>query len=225
MGVKGQMASEPLAAQPQRPKARISAKQRKRWQLGTPVSAGQSKGPMARGSCDLPDTAVQPALQQQQRPQQPGIAEGREMSGGSSSSPFGNGAVQRSAPLATNSDDTSASQHPGAAADSTFARQSPTASSASDARSPEVVEPRTPQPQQSPRMTPPPMPSDFSGPAEMNQLEADISPFRRIQVLPAASHHQRISNRDASARHGDSRMTTLPLARHRRQAETFHVVA
>jgi hypothetical protein len=30
-------------------------------------------------------------------------------------------------------------------------------------------------------MTPPPMPDGFSGPAEMNQLEADISPFRRIQ--------------------------------------------
>lgn len=183
MGVKGPMASEPLAAPSQRPKARISAKQRKRWQLGTPVTAGQSKGPMARGSCDLPDTDVQPALQQQHRPQQPGIAEVAEEGGGSSgSTPFGKGAVQHPAPVATNSARTSASQHPPAAAESNIARQSPTASSASDARSPEGVVSRTPQPQQSPRMTPPPMPNDFSGPAEMNQLEADISPFRRIQV-------------------------------------------
>ena len=185
MGVKGPMASEPLAAPSQRPKARISAKQRKRWQLGTPVTAGQSKGPMARGSCDLPDTAVQPALQQQQqqqRSQQPGIAEGAEEGGGSSSSsPFGKGAIQHPAPVATNSAQTSASQYP--AAESDIARQSPTESAASDGRSPEGAEPRTPQPQQSPRMTPAPMPSGFSGSTQMNQLEADISPFRRIQVL------------------------------------------
>lgn len=184
MGVKGPMAPEPLAAPSQRPKARISAKQRKRWQLGTPVTTGQSKGPAGRGSCELPDAAVQPALQQQQqqRSQQPGIAEGAHEGSGDSSSRSGKGPVQYPAPGAASSARTSASQHPAAAAGADIGGQSPTASAASDARSPEVAQPRTPQPQQSPRMTPAPMPSGFSGPAQMSQLEADISPFRRIQV-------------------------------------------
>ncbi len=154
MSIKGtrKAAGEQQAAAKQR-KRGPSAAQRKRWQLGTAVTA-ESHGPPARGSFDEAGTSA------------------------------------ASLPAVATRDSLTKSQ---AAATRDAMGGSPTASAASDARSPcEAAVGSTPQH---------PQHSGFSGQKEVAQVEGGISPFRAMQAEHADGGRQG----GASDAPGDSR--------------------
>lgn len=177
MGIKGPT-SEPRTV-PKRAKGVVSAAQRKRWQLGSPVTDPAQKGPAARGSCELPDVALPPTRRAARGAGQPPIV---EVSAGSDSRSTARAAAGAGGDAVHESTRTSAAQQPRATCDA-LAAHSPTPSAASDARSPTADESTESQP------------SGSVSRQERAQVEADISPFRRIQQDTIDRHR---ANADAS---------------------------